>query len=851
MKQLLLLLLTIVPNLSFGQSIVLDNNIYYLIRHDNHYYDEYNVMIYAEVIGLENNYVEEVVIPETIDDVPVISIGKRAFYQSQINSITIPSSIVRIEDDAFYDCWLSSIYISDVGAWCCIKYGNGSSHPNGQLYLNGVEIKHLDIPDGVVSIADNSFYGCNSLTSVYIPESVTTIGNNAFQMCRNLESVSFPNSLETIGECAFWGCSKLTTIDIPKSVTAIGRIAFYRCSSLTEINVEEGNPIYDCRNNCNAIIETNTNRLVFGCANTTIPNSVTCIGEGAFGFCSGLRSIIIPDGVKSVEGFAFQSCTNLESITIPPSLTYFGGDVFIQCDQLESVHISDLMAWCNIEYKQFSKSQNPLYYAHHLYLNGNELTQVTIPKEITKINKFAFQGCNLSSVKIPNTITSIGDFAFDRCNSLVNVSVENETPLDINFNTFSNRENITLYVPTSSIAAYKAANYWKDFNVIGSPIEFTDDAVESLCITNWDADENGNLNKDEANTITDLGTVFANNTDITSFDELQYFTGLTSIGEQAFYYCSNLKSIIIPENVTTIGNRAFYVCSGLKSLRIPANVSSIEDRAFAYCSGLETIEVDENNQYYDSRNSCNALIQTSSNTLLVGCKNTVIPDGVTSIAEGAFRGCTELTKIVIPEGVKTIGASAFRGCTGLTSVSLPSTITSIGNYAFSAFDEVYNLTTVSVGMTSPVAIASEVFPNRANSILYVPKGSRPAYKAANYWKEFKQIIELEDGVPVKCEKPTITFFASGKIKVESATEGAKCITNITASNVEPLTDGEISLNTPLTIYTVKAYATAEGYADSDEATATFRYEKTNGDMNGDGTVNIADVVQLVNMILGN
>ena len=779
-----------------------------------------------------------------------MSIGKRAFYQSALLSISIPSSIVKIEDDAFLDCWTSSVYITDVAAWCNIKYGSGSSHPQGQLYLNGEVIKYLYIPNGVTSIPDHSFDGCSTITSVFIPESVTSIGNYAFYICRNLESVSFPNSLVTIGDCAFGGCTKLTTIDIPKSVTAIGRVAFYRCSSLTEINVEEGNPVYDCRNNCNAIIETNTNRLVSGCANTTIPNSVTCIGEGAFGFCSGLRSIIIPDGVKSVEGFAFQSCTNLESITIPPSLTYFGGDVFIQCDQLKSVHISDFNAWCNIEYKKISNTQNPLYYAHHLYLNGNELTQVTIPKEITKINKFAFQGCNLSSVKIPNTITSIGDYAFNRCNSLVNVSVEKETPLDINSNTFSNRENITLYVPAGSIAAYKAANYWKDFNVTGTPIEFTDDAVESLCLTNWDADENGNLNKDEVAAITDLGSVFANNTDITTFDELQYFTGLTSIGEQAFYYCSNLKSIIIPENLTTIGNRAFYVCSGLKSLRIPANVSNIEDRAFAYCSGLETIEVDADNTVYDSRDNCNALIKTSDNSLFVGCKNTVIPSSVKVIAEGAFRGCTELASIEIPEGVTTIGASAFRGCAGLTSVTLPSTITSIGNYAFSAVDEVYNLTSVTVGMTTPVAITSDVFPNRANSTLYVPKGSRAAYKTANYWKEFKNIVELEDGVPVKCEIPTITLLANGKINVESATEGATCVTNITASNAKPLTDGEISLSTPLIVYTVTAYATAEGYGDSEVATTTFRYEKAEGDINGDGNLNISDVVQLVNMIIG-
>ena len=288
----------------------------------------------------------------------------------------------------------------------------------------------------------------------------------------------------------------------------------------------------------------------------------------------------------------------------------------------------------------------------------------------------------------------------------------------------------------------------------------------------------------------------------------------------------------------------------MKALNLSANVTSIEDRAFAYCSGLESIKVDADNSIYNSRNNCNALIETSTNTLLVGCKNTVIPSSVKVIAEGAFRGCAKLRRIEIPEGITTIGASAFRGCTGLTSVKLPSTITTIGTYAFSAFDEVYNLTTVTVGMTTPVTITSEVFPNRANSTLYVPKGSRTAYKAANFWKEFKQIIELEDGVPVKCEKPVITILANGKVKVESATEGATCVTNITASNAEPSTDGEISLTTPLVVYTVTSYATKEGYEDSETATSTFRWEKAEGDINGDGVVNISDVIQLVNMILG-
>ncbi len=140
--------------------------------------------------------------------------------------------------------------------------------------------------------------------------------------------------------------------------------------------------------------------------------------------------------------------------------------------------------------------------------------------------------------------------------------------------------------------------------------------------------------------------------------------------------------ITIIGGVTSIGKEAFFGCSGLTSLVIPEGVTSIGDWAFRGCSGLTSISVDVNNPKYDSRNNCNAIIETETNILIAGCKNTIIPDSVTSIGEGAFRDCSGLTSLVIPEGVKSIGRCAFEGCSGLTSLVIPESVTSIGNYAF-------------------------------------------------------------------------------------------------------------------------------------------------------------------------
>ena len=214
-----------------------------------------------------------------------------------------------------------------------------------QIDENGVLTEYLGdggnviIPEGVTSIGDNVFWDCSGLTSITIPDSVTEIGNYAFQNCSGLTSVTIPKSVTNIRAYAFSGCSGLTSITIPKSVTGLWSEAFWGCSGLTSIIVEKGNPKYDSRDDCNAIIETESNTLMQGCSKTVIPEGVTSIGTFAFDGYSGLTSVVIPEGVTSIGAAAFRGCSGLTSVTISKSVTDIMAQAFRDCSGLTSVTI--------------------------------------------------------------------------------------------------------------------------------------------------------------------------------------------------------------------------------------------------------------------------------------------------------------------------------------------------------------------------------------------------------------------------------------------------------------------------------------------------------------------------------
>ena len=620
----------------------------------------------------------------------VTVVGDFAFaYCDKLTYVNIPNSVESIGMGAFVCCDLGGIYVDNGNPW---YYSNGDCL---------IDKKH---EGEEIVIA-----GCNNY-SVTIPNSVTSIGSLAFGGCYRLPSVTIPNSVVTIGLCAFSDCSGLTSVTIPNSVTSIGNDAFFGCSGLT---------------------------------NVTIPNSVTNIGWTAFAECSGLTSVTLPNNGISVGPRAFVGCSGLTNIEIPSS-TNIGSDAFKECDNLV------FNTYQNANY--LGNNENPYLCLYKAM--SNDITNCVVNENCESIVSSAFDDCsNITNIIIPNSVSSIGEGAFRGCSGLVSIISNAITPPayfdDNEFNAFDmvSDYNIPLYVPAESIEAYRTADVWKKF----TNIRGVDDA--GICGDNviWTFDEStGTLTISGAGPMYDFvdeNYTYLNNCPWSCYSskikEIVIEEGVTSIGNGAFESCSELENISIPNTVGSIGWYALGNCKKLTSIEIPESVMSIEWFAFDGCSGLENISA-SGGRYY-SLDNC--LIDNYSHMVVLGCKNSVIPeDGVDGIDRLAFSGCTGLTEITIPENVSWIRFDSFCDCTGLTAVTVKATTPPVYetyNYAFSNYD----------------------IP------LYVPAESIEAYRTADVWANFTNILPIP--IPttgfneVTCEKNEVRkMLIDGTVYVE-------------------------------------------------------------------------------------
>ena len=379
-----------------------------------------------------------------------------------------------------HDFEVDGIYYNINGNEASVTYLGEDYVTDPERYIGSVNIPATVTYDGttysVTSIDFCAFFYCYGLTNVTIPNTITSIGACAFSACTSLTGITIPNSVTSIGNEAFLGCRSLTSIEIPNSVTSIGNAAFSYCYGLTSIVVASGNPNYDSRNNCNAIIETASNTLITGCKNTVIPNSVISIGNSAFQDCTGLTSITIPNSIKSIGTYGFSGCSDLAKVYclafVPPTT-----------------------------------------------------------------DNFAFFGSN----------------------------------------------GATLYVPESSIEAYKVSDGWKDFyNIFAIPMDFEEEGVRYHSTDGITASVVGYVEDEDHDR---WGLVIPETVTHNDFT----FT-ITEVADGSFDGCYYLACVVIGDAVESIGESAFQGCTGLTSVTIGSGVTAIGAKAFNYCNALETVK---------------------------------------------------------------------------------------------------------------------------------------------------------------------------------------------------------------------------------------------------------------------
>jgi hypothetical protein len=529
---------------------------------------------------------------------------------------------------------------------------------NKTLEAPGVCIPTYHPEDGkpVVSIIEFAF-GTNFVT--YNPNDYKTFPPN-----EHIKIVAIGNNITSIGVGAFQQCPNLEQVTISASVTFMDIVPFQVCPKLTEIIVDGDNLHFSSEDGI-LYNKDKTTLLAYPSAagNIEILDSVTSIYRNAFGHCGLVESVKFPADLQTIGDQAFLHCTGLKSIEIQGSVTSIGGQAFQNCTDLASVEIQG----------------NVNSIGNYAFTGCTGLTSVEIQGGINgSIGNYAFQNCtSLAEIEIKGNVYSIGDYAFYNCTSLKNIEIPanvsaigNNVFLDcINLENLTVANGSTRFIAEGNILYTLNNNSEKITLIVAAPKGIQDNIIVPASVT--------------------------------------------SISNNAFRYCINLKNIIIPDSVNTIGQNAFLYCTSLESMTIPfvgntrtANQflgylfgSSVSASQSGVSASLKTVVVtggNGNNRNAIPQNafySCKDItkitlpetITSIGNSAFYNCSSLTeinIPAGVTSIGSSAFYDCASLTDIEIPTGVTTINSSVFYGCTNLASINIHTDITSIGDSAF-------------------------------------------------------------------------------------------------------------------------------------------------------------------------
>ena len=573
---------------------------------------------------------------------------------------------------------------------------------------------------------------------------VTSVKSGAFENSDKIVSVKAGNNLKNIGDKAFAGCTALTEVEIGNNVTEVGEYVFSGCTALEKV---------------------------------VFPGNLRILTRGMFSGCSSLREVAVPDSVKEIRGSVFYNCSSLKSVSFGDSVTLVGLSAFYGCAGIENVYYSGGLAdWLAISF--FDGVANPLNGGAALYLNGAPCTELVLPEGTVKVGNNVFFGCgSLTSVTIPASVTNIGSQAFSGCKNLAEIRYEGDMAAWCGLDGLANvmTRGVSLYIDGEPLGSeltipdsVTSVKYGTFLGCTGLTSVVVGDNVTSISEGAFSG-----CSSLESITLPFVG----NNADGTSaglfgyiFGATEYVGGTTvrqvyndreavycipsrlrsvtltggNIPQGAFYGCSMLTSVTMPETLADIGSYAFSDCTGLTSVTIPDSVTSIGNYAFNRCYKLvevynksslnitagsssygdvgyyaKNVYTEENGSrftdtadgyrfFYDGTNgyfmgyygevtdialpeSFTAYDGTKVNTYEIyqyafycntALTSVVIPDYVTSISDYTFYNCSGLTSVTIGSSVAVIGDYAFENCTGLTSVTIPDSVTSIGDWAF-------------------------------------------------------------------------------------------------------------------------------------------------------------------------
>ena len=638
----------------------------------------------------------EILIPTTYNDLPVVSVEASAFLNNTaITSVVLPDGITSIGEKAFNGC----------ESLTSVTFGK-----NSQLS----------------SIGPGAFNYCYSLESITIPESVTSIGSEAFNYCCGLRSVTFGENsqLTSIGDYAFLGCYSLESITIPASVTSIGEWAFVECYRLVEVwnlsklNITAGSEdngyvgyyakrvetepsesyVYTDENGYVIYYDGKVKALINYIGNETkltIPDDITELNCFALSDCYGLRSVTFGENsqLTSIGDGAFNWCESLESITIPDSVTSIGEGAFCCCAKLTSITIPDGV-----------KS-----IGNHAFAGCSALESITIPDSVLNIGDSAFAECTaLERITIPDSVLSIGYSAFEGCTALKNITIPGSV-LSIGQRTFAGCSGLESAIIADGVKSIGDNAFYNCTNLVNVSLP---DSLTSISFntfygcTNLQTYDDGTayyLGNSENHYLVLVSVISKEITSFTIDDKTKF------IWSSAFSECRVLESIENTQNILCIGSYAFEHCNSLTTFTIPYGVTTIENGTFFCCTNMQTITIPETvtsigQSAFEGCNNLKSIsipnsVTSIGNKAFYECKklkNIIIPDGVTFIRYYTFYGCESLEWVSLPESVYYIDQFAFKNCSSLKSIIIPSAVTKI---AFAAFLHCDALTTVYYGGT--------------------------------------------------------------------------------------------------------------------------------------------------------